>query len=58
MGSCILYVAEELEEILEGDGKKLSNLCESRDIQRVYVKKSIFSKKSEIASAISKLCEK
>lgn len=58
MGSCILYIAEDFEEVHKGDGKKLSNLCESRDIQRVYVKKSLFTKKSEIASSISKLCEK
>jgi DNA mismatch repair protein MSH2 len=58
MGSCILYVSEELEELNKGDGKKLNNLCESRDIERVYVKKSIFLKKSEIANSVSKLCGK
>lgn len=56
MGSCILYLSDEHEELSKGDGKKLKNLCESRDIERVYVKKSIFTKKGEIASTISKLC--
>lgn len=58
MGSCILYLSDEHEELNRGDGKKLNNLCESRDVERVYVKKSIFAKKAEIASTIFKLCGK
>lgn len=58
MGNCILYVSDDLEELNKGDGKKLNILCESRDIERVYVKKSIFAKKADIASSIFKLCGK
>lgn len=58
MGSCMLYISDELEELNKGDGKKLHNICEGRDIERVYVKRSIFLKKTEIASSISKLCGK
>ena len=35
MGSCILYLSDEHEELSKGDGKKIRNLCESRDIERV-----------------------
>ena len=58
MGSCVLYVSEDLEECNKGDGKKLNNLCESRDVERVYVRKSIFTRKGEIANSIAKLCGK
>jgi DNA mismatch repair protein MSH2 len=55
MGSCILYVSEEYQDIHKGDGKKINNLCEGRDIERVFSKKSLFTKKGG-AEAIAKLC--
>lgn len=58
MGSCILYISSDLEEISSGDGKKLNNICEGRDVEKVYVKPSLFAKKSETASSILKLCAK
>jgi DNA mismatch repair protein MSH2 len=58
MGSCILYISDDLEELNKGDGKKLNNLCEGRDVERVFTKKSIFLKKGETANSVSKLCGK
>lgn len=55
MGSCVLYVSEEYQDIYKGDGKKINNLCEGRDIERVFSKKSLFAKKGG-AEAIAKLC--
>jgi len=55
MGSCILYLSEEYEDVFKGDAKKINNLCEGKDIEKIYSKKSLFTKKGG-AEAIAKLC--
>ena len=58
MGSCILYISEEFENSFTGDGKKVANICDGKDVERVFVKKSFWGKKAEAESAISKLSGK
>lgn len=55
IGGCILYLSEEFEDITKGDGRKISNLLYGRDIQSVYVKKSLFVKKTDLNKNIMKL---
>ena len=55
MGPCVLYVSDEHEDVHRGDGKKLHLLCESKDIEKVLVKRSLFAKKGG-AAALAKLC--
>lgn len=54
MGGCILYLSEEYENSQKGDGRKISNLLHGKDIECVFVKKSLFTTK-DVGTNILKL---
>lgn len=56
IGSCRLILSEEYEQG-KGDAKKLSNLFQRKDIDIIYLKKTIF-KRGESATKLEKICGK
>ena len=58
MGSCIIYLSDEFDNIHKGDGKIIHNICEGKSIERVVLKKTSFNKTNEVANIILKLCGK
>jgi DNA mismatch repair protein MSH2 len=58
MGASVLYLSEEYEDSSKGDGRKLFNLSEGKGMERVYTKKSLFTKKSDVGQNLLKLCGK
>jgi DNA mismatch repair protein MSH2 len=56
VGSCKLCVSEEYQDISKGDGKKLHNIMQSKNIEVLYMKKSFFTRKPDTSSRIEKLC--
>ena len=56
IGKCVLYLSDEYEDAAKGDAKKIKSHIEGKDIDIVYVKKSLYTKKPDTINKLLKLC--
>lgn len=55
IGSCVLYLADDITDKSKGDDRKIYNIVTSKDIEVQPTKKALFLKKSETANSLLKL---
>ena len=58
IGGCVLYLSDEFEDLSKGDGRKVGNLLQGKDVEAVYRKKALFTAPKDIGEALLKLVGK
>jgi DNA mismatch repair protein MSH2 len=58
LGKVILYLPDDLENVKNSEYRKINNVLNGKDIEVIFVKKTLYSKSSETLANIAKLVGK